>query len=156
MYRLISSHCLCILPRLSNSGDTQISVYIHMPFGHAVFIQKHLGTSSVIFDQASMYMCSLVSVFCSRLFYVNQLIFEIYIILCQYSYHSFNKGYKNKTNFGEINIMDYNFLSSSYGNEPHKSVGHGKYSTLNMVLFLQLIAENKRKWAGHGLNICNL
>ena len=62
MYRLISPHCLCILPGLSNSGDTQISMYIHVPFGHAVFIKNHFGTSSVISDQASMYMCSLVSV----------------------------------------------------------------------------------------------
>ena len=35
--------------------------------------KKRFGTSSVIYDQASMYMCSLVSVFCSRLFSVNQL-----------------------------------------------------------------------------------
>ena len=37
MYRLIPPHYLCILPRFSNSGDTQISVYIHVPLGHAVF-----------------------------------------------------------------------------------------------------------------------
>ena len=36
-----------------------------------------------------MYMCSLVNVFCSCLSSVKQLTFEIYIILCQYSYHSF-------------------------------------------------------------------
>ena len=66
MYRLIRPHCLCILPGLSNSGDTQISVYIHVPFGHAVFYKNHFGTRSVISDQASMYMCSLVSVFCSH------------------------------------------------------------------------------------------
>ena len=86
-----------------------------------------------------MYMCSLVSVFCCRLFNVKQLTFEIYIILCQYSSHSFIKGSQNKTKFGEINILDSNFLSSSYGNESHKSVGYGKYTTLNMVLFLLLI-----------------
>ena len=51
--------------------------------------KKRFGTSSVISDQASMYMCSLVSVFCSLLFSVNQLTFEIYIILCQYSDHRF-------------------------------------------------------------------
>ena len=33
-------------------------------------------------------------------------------------------GFKNKTTFGEINILDCNFLSSSYGNESHKSVGY--------------------------------
>ena len=60
-----------------------------MPFGHAVFFKKHFGTSSVISDQASMYMCSLVGVLCSRHFSVEQLTFEIDIILCQYSYHSF-------------------------------------------------------------------
>ena len=84
-----------------------------------------------------MYMCSLVSDFCSRLFSVKQLTFESYIILCQHSYHSF--GSKNKSKFGEINILDCNFLSSSHGNESHKSVGYGKYTTLNMVLFLLLI-----------------
>ena len=63
-----------------------------------------------------MYTCSLVSVFCSHRFSVKQLKFEIYIILCQYSYHSFVKGSDNKTKFGEINISDSNFLSSSYGN----------------------------------------
>ena len=89
MYRLISSHCLCILPGFSNSGDTQISMYIHVAFGHAVFIKIHFGTSSVISVQASMHMCSLVSVFCSRLFSVKQLTFEVHIFLCQYSYHSF-------------------------------------------------------------------
>ena len=82
-----------------------------------------------------MYMCSLVSVFCRRLFSVKQLTFEIYTIFCQYSSHSS----QNKTKFGEINILDSNFLSSSYGNESHKSVGYGKYTTLNMVLFLLLI-----------------
>ena len=91
-----------VQPWISNSGDTQIYMCIHVPFGHAVFIKKHFGTSSVISDQASMYMYSLVSIFCSRLFSVKQLTFEIYIILCQYSYHSFIKGYKNK--FCEINI----------------------------------------------------
>ena len=59
--------------------ETLRSACIHVPFGHAVFIKKHLRTSSVIFDQVSMYMCSLVSVFCSRLFSVKQLTFEIYI-----------------------------------------------------------------------------
>ena len=54
-------------------------MYIHVPFGHAVFFKKHFGTSSVISDQASMYMCSLVSIFCSRHFSVKQLTFEIYI-----------------------------------------------------------------------------
>ena len=63
-----------------------------------------------------MYMCSLVSVFCSPLCSVKQLKFEIYIILCQYSYHSFLEGPKNKNKFGKINISDCNFLSSSYGN----------------------------------------
>ena len=50
-------------------SDLSISMYIHVTFGHAV--KKHFETSSVISDQASMYMCSLVSVFCSRLFSVN-------------------------------------------------------------------------------------
>ena len=68
MYRRISPHCLCILPGFSDSGDTQTSMNIHVPFGHAVFIENHLGTSSVLSDQDSIYMCSLVGVFCSRHF----------------------------------------------------------------------------------------
>ena len=43
MDRLISPYCLCILPWFSNSGDTQISMYIHVSFGHAVFIKSILG-----------------------------------------------------------------------------------------------------------------
>ena len=64
MHMLIRPHCLCIL--FSISGDTQISMYIHVPFGHAVFFKKHFGTSSVISDQASMYMCSQVGVLCTE------------------------------------------------------------------------------------------
>ena len=59
-----------------------------------------------------MYIYSPVSVFCSRHFSVKQLKFEIYIILCLYSYicHSFLNVSKNK--IGEINISDCNFLTS--------------------------------------------
>ena len=102
-----------------------------------------------------MYMCSLVSVFCSRLFSVNQLTFEIYIILCQYSDHSFIYGSKNENKFGEIDILDSNFqqFSSSYGNESHKSVGYGKYTTLNMALFLQLISWKQKEVGGSWANM---
>ena len=86
-----------------------------------------------------MYIYSLVSVFCFRHFSLKQLKFEIYIILCRHSYHSFIKGSKNKNKFGEVNILDCNFLSSSYGNESQKSVSYAKYTTLNMVLLLHLI-----------------
>ena len=68
-------------------------------------------------------MCSLVSV-SAVAFSVKQLTFEIYIILCEYSYHSFISDSKNKNKFGNINISDGNFLSSSYGNESHKSVSY--------------------------------
>ena len=54
-----------------------------------------------------MYMCSLVSVFCSRLFSVKQLTFEINIILCQYSYHSCIWGSVNK-----INLVKLTFLTA--------------------------------------------
>ena len=96
--------------------------------------KKRFGTSSVISDQDSMYMCSLVSVFCSRLFSVNQLTFEIYIIMCQYSDHSFIRVLKVK-----INLVKLTFLTTISSHQSHKSVGYGKYTTLNMVLFLQLI-----------------
>ena len=60
-------------------------------------------------------------------------------VLC-IGYSMFCVGYGIYTRErSEINILDSNFLSSSYGNESHKSVGYGKYTTLNMVLFLLLI-----------------
>ena len=43
-------------------------------------------------------MCSLVSVFCRRLFSVKQLTFEIYIILCQFSFPVLFKVLKIKLN----------------------------------------------------------
>ena len=73
----------------SQTVETLRSACIFMCRLVMLSFKKRFGTSSVISDQASMYMCSLVSVFCSRLFSVNQLTFEIYIILCQYSDHSF-------------------------------------------------------------------
>ena len=40
MYRPISPHCLCILLLMCKQWrHTQIIVYIHGPFGHAVFIK---------------------------------------------------------------------------------------------------------------------
>ena len=66
---------------------------------------------------------------------MKQLIFEIYIILCQYSYHSFLKVSKYKTKVGEINILDFNFLLFlSYW-----KCEAWKYTTLNMARLLQLI-----------------
>ena len=43
---------------------------------------------------------------------------------------------------------DCNFLSSSYGDESHKSVGYGKYTTLNMARFSQLIGRNQKEVGG--------
>ena len=56
MYSLINPLCLWILPWFANSGNTQISVYIHVPFDQAVVWDKQCN-----FCQASMYTCSLVS-----------------------------------------------------------------------------------------------
>ena len=103
-----------------------------------------------------MYIYSLFSVFCFRRCSVKQLKFEIYIILCQYSYHSFIKGSKNENKFGNINILDCNSLSSGYGNEFQKvwvmhNIPHRIWSFSCIYL-----AENKRKWAGHGLTSVNL
>ena len=128
-------HSTLILKQWRHSGQHVYSCAVWS----CCLYQKHFWASSVISDHVPMYMCSLVSVFCLRLVSVKQLTFEIYIILCQYSSHSFIWRSKKKSNFGEINILDCNFLSSSYGNESHKSVGYGKYTTLNMVLFLLLI-----------------
>ena len=61
---------------------TQIIVHIHVPFDHVFFIKLHFGTSSVISDQALMYMYNLISVLvCNG---AKQL-FEIYIFLPQFS-----------------------------------------------------------------------
>ena len=81
MYRLFV-HSTLILKQWGHS--VQRVIHIHVPFDHAVFFIKHFGTSSVISDQASIYVCSMVGVLCSRHFSVKQLRFEIYIILCQY------------------------------------------------------------------------
>ena len=92
----------------------------------------------------SMYMCSLVSVNCSHLSSVKQLTIEIHIVLCQYSYHSlimFIKSSKNKTKFGKINILDCNFLSSSYVNESHKSVVYVIVIPWVVRLYLDIIHE---------------
>ena len=134
MYRLISPHCLCILPWLSNSGDTQISVYIHVPFDHAVFFKTHFGASSIFLTRLKCTCAAWSDFSVVATFFVKQLTFEICILLSK-----FIKGSKNKKKFGEINILDCNFLSSSYRNESRKSVGYGKYTKLNMVIFLQRI-----------------
>ena len=49
-------------------GLTQVSVYKHVPFDHAVFIQNYFGPS-MFYNQASIYMYSLVNVFCSHDFF---------------------------------------------------------------------------------------
>ena len=54
--------------------------------------------------------------------------------------------------FGEINILDCNFLSSSYGSESHKIVGYGKYTTMYMVLFMQLIGWKQNEVGGSWAN----
>ena len=58
--------------------------------------------------------------FLQSLLSVKQLEFKTYIILCRYIYHSFLQGSKTKNRFGEINISDCNFLSSSYRGELKK------------------------------------
>ena len=62
-------HSTLILKQWRHS-DQHLYLY-SCAVGHAVFIKKHFGTSSVISGQAAMYMCSLVSVFCGRLFLWN-------------------------------------------------------------------------------------
>ena len=95
---LISSSLSVHPPRFANSRGTQISKYMHVSFDHADIIKYLFGTISVISDQWSVYSRSLVSVFCSSQFPVKQLKFEMYIILCQYSYDRFILGSKNKLN----------------------------------------------------------
>ena len=129
-------HSILILKQWRHSDQH----YIHVRFGHAVFIKKHFGTSSVISDQAALYMCSLLSVICGHLF-CETVTFEIYIILCQYSFHSFILGSKTKNTFGEINIFDCNFLSSSYGNESHKSVGYVIVIPWVVRMYVEIIHE---------------
>ena len=114
-------------------------MYIHVPYGHAVFFKKHFGTSSNNSEQASMYACSLVSVFCSHYFSVKQLTFEIYIkILITVLFRVLN---------GEINTLDCDFLSSSYGNDSHKSVGYvQKFNfTHRMYLKVNVFGEDPSK-----------
>ena len=145
MYRLISPRCLCILSWFSNSGDTQISMYIHVPFGHAVFIKKHFETSSVISDQASMYMFSLVSVFCSRLLLWNSCHLKFTLFCVNILITVLFRVLKIK-----INLVKLTFLSSSYGNESHKTywkcwlwkIYHAEYGPFLVTDWL------KTKWSG--------
>ena len=95
-------------------------------------------------------MYSLVSVFCSSHFSVKPLKFEINVILCQYSYNSFIFGSKNKNKFGEINFLDCNFLSSSYGNESKKfelwEIYHAEYGSFFATDWLKK-REVGRSWS---------
>ena len=93
-------------------------------------------------------MYSLVSVFCFRHFPVKQLKSEIYIILCGYPYHSLSRILKIKLVELTFRTAKMYFLSSSYGNESHKSVGCAKYTTLNMVIFLHLIGRKRKEVGG--------
>ena len=72
MYRLVSPHCL-IRKKVETLGR---SACIFM----CPLIKKPFGTSSIISDQASMYMCSLVSVVCSRQFSVVLLLWITCVI----------------------------------------------------------------------------
>ena len=49
-----------------------------------------------------MYMCSLVSAFCSHHFSVKQLSFEIYIKLCQYFFQFLFRGLNIKLNLVKL------------------------------------------------------
>ena len=69
MYRLVSPHCLSILPYCANSGDSLRSAYIYMCRLVMVLYQIAFLGQTVY----SMYTCRLVSVFCSRQFSVKQL-----------------------------------------------------------------------------------
>ena len=85
-YRCIcwSVPTVCVFYPDSQTVETLRSACIFMCRLVMLSFIKHFGTSSVISDQTSMYMCSLVIVFCCRHISVKQLTFEIYIILCQY------------------------------------------------------------------------
>ena len=102
-----------------------------MPFGHAVLFKKYFGTSSAISDQASMFMCSMVGVFfCSRNFIVKQLTFEIVNILITDLFRDLKI---------KIYLVKFKFWTAMSSHQVMGSVGYGKYTTLNMVIFLQLI-----------------
>ena len=94
------------LPWFSNSGDTQISVHIHV-----TSISKSILGQSVLFLTRLQCTCAAWSVLSAV-------------------------------------TTDCNFLSSSCGNESHKRVGYGKYTTLNMVLFLQPIGWKPKEVGG--------
>ena len=128
MHMLISPHCLCIQPDVQT---VEISVCIYVPFDCAVFIKLHFGTSSVILTRLQCTAWLGFSVFANS--YNLKLTSFCVIITVLF------RVLKIKQIFGENNISDCNFLSSSYGNESQKSGGYAKYTTLNMVLFLQLI-----------------
>ena len=59
---------------------------------------------------------------------------------------------KIKLNFCEIKISNSNFLSSSYGNALKKLWGMENIPHWIWPISSNWLAENKRKWAGHGLS----
>ena len=131
----------------SQTVETLISVYIHVPFGHAVFQKAFWDKQCNFWSGFNVYVqpgqCFLQSPSFCESANIRNLHHFVSIFWSQ-----FYLGYKNKNKFGEINILNSNFLSSSYGNESHKSVGYGKYTTLNMVLFLLLIGWKQKEVGG--------
>ena len=145
MYMLISPHCLCILPWFSNSGDTQISVYIH-----TLSFKKHFGTSSIL----TRLQCT----------FAAWLVFSAVAIFLWNSYHlkftSFCVKFFITVLFRvlkiKINLVKLTFWTAI---SSHQVMG----MSLTKVWVMENIpcwiwsfscnwlAENKRKWAGHGL-----
>ena len=130
------------LPWFSNSGDTQISVYIHVTsFSKSILGQSVLFLTRLQCTCAAWSVLSAVTTFLWNSYHLK------FTSSCVNILSVFISGSKYKTK-GEINILDCNFLSSSCGNVSHKRVGYGKYTTLNMVLFLQPIGWKQKEVGG--------
>ena len=150
MYRLISLLCLCILPGFSNSGDTQISVYIHVSFGHAVFQKAFWDKQCNFWSVFNVHMqpgqCFLQSpIFCEsdNIWNLHHFVSIFWSVLF--------RVLKIKINL--VKLTFWTAISS------HQVMG----MSLTKVWVMENIprwiwsfsciwlAENKRKWAGHGL-----
>ena len=138
-----------ILPWFSNRRDTQISVYIMM------CLQKRTFRDT----QCNFWPGFNVHVQPGRCFLQSPFSCETANI---WNLHHFVSRFLSQVYLGflkiKINLVKLTFWTAISGNESHKSVGYGTYTctTLNIVLFLQLIGWKQKKvggsWANHQYN----
>ena len=137
------------LPWFSNSGDTQISVYIHVTSFKKAFWdnQCHFWPGFNVHVQPGQ--CFLQSpLFCETAIIWN--LHQVVSIFFQFLFRGLNI---------KLNLVKLTFWTAI---SSHKVVGMSltkEWVMENIPRWIwsfswNRLAENKRKWAGHGLNTC--